>query len=55
MQALFTGHTSHILMLKHNMMPLYYLGADDIASWVNLHHPDKMSLYGNIMESWWGR
>ena len=44
-----------VLMEGHYMVPLYYLGADDIASWTRLHHPDKMSLYGNVMESWWGQ
>jgi hypothetical protein len=37
------------------MLPLYYLGADDIASWTKVHHPDTMSLYGNVMEAWWGQ
>ena len=50
-----TRALDRVLMQGHYMVPLYYLGADDIASWTQLHHPDKMSLYGNVMESWWGR
>jgi microcin C transport system substrate-binding protein len=50
-----TRALDRVLMAGHYMVPLYYLGADDIASWTRLHHPDKMSLYGNVMESWWGQ
>jgi microcin C transport system substrate-binding protein len=42
-----------VLMAGHYTVPLYYLGADDIASWTKLHHPDQLSLYGNVMEAWW--
>ena len=42
-----------VLMQAHVFVPLYYLGADDIASWTRVVHSDKMSLYGNVMESWW--
>lgn len=42
-----------VLMSGHYFVPLYYLGADNIASWGKVHHPDKMSLYGNVMEAWW--
>ena len=42
-----------VLMEGDYFIPLYYLGADDIASWTRVNHPDKMSLYGNVMESWW--
>ena len=50
-----THALDRVLMQGHYMVPLYYLGADDIASWTKLHHPDTMSLYGNVMESWWGQ
>jgi microcin C transport system substrate-binding protein len=50
-----THALDRVLMAGHYMIPLYYLGADDIASWTRIHHPDTMSLYGNVMESWWGR
>jgi len=42
-----------VLMQGHYFIPLYYLGADDIASWTRVSHPRKTSLYGNVMESWW--
>jgi microcin C transport system substrate-binding protein len=49
-----TAHAlDRVLMQGHYFVPLYYLGADDIASWTRVEHPDKMSLYGNVMESWW--
>jgi microcin C transport system substrate-binding protein len=50
-----THALDRVLMAGHYMVPLYYLGADDIASWTRIHHPDKMSLYGNVMEDWWGQ
>jgi len=50
-----TNALDRVLMEGHYMVPLYYLGADDIASWTKLHHPDQMSLYGNVMEAWWGQ
>jgi microcin C transport system substrate-binding protein len=50
-----TRALDRVLMAGHYMIPLYYLGSDDIAYWSKLHHPDKMSLYGNVMESWWGQ
>jgi microcin C transport system substrate-binding protein len=43
-----------VLMKGNYVVPLYYLGADDIASWTRIHHPEQMPLYGNVMESWWG-
>jgi len=48
-----THALDRVLMSGHYMIPLYYLGADDIASWTKLHHPEQMSLYGNVLESWW--
>ncbi len=48
-----THALDRVLMQGHYMIPLYYLGADNIASWDKLHHPEQMSLYGNVMESWW--
>ena len=50
-----THALDRVLMEGHYMIPLYYLGADNIASWTRVHHPATMSLYGNVMESWWGR
>ncbi|MFA5040578.1 MAG: extracellular solute-binding protein [Bdellovibrionales bacterium] len=42
-----------ILMQGSYFIPLYYLGADYVASWTRVGHPERMSLYGNVMESWW--
>lgn len=42
-----------ILMTEHYTIPLFYTGRDFIASWAQFGHPDRPSLYGNIMESWW--
>jgi microcin C transport system substrate-binding protein len=44
-----------VLMAGHYMVPLYYLGTDNIASWTKLYHPETLSLYGNITESWWAQ
>ncbi len=41
------------LLQGHYFIPLYYVGYDAIASWTRVRHPDAMSLYGNVMESWW--
>ena len=48
-----THALDRVLMQGHYIVPLYYLGADNIASWNKLQHPEQMSLYGNVMESWW--
>jgi microcin C transport system substrate-binding protein len=50
-----THALDRVLMEGHYIVPLYYLGADDIASWTRLHHPEQLSLYGNVMEAWWGQ
>lgn len=42
-----------ILMSESYVIPLFYTGRDFVASWVRISHPEKPSLYGNIMESWW--
>ena len=48
-----THALDRVLMQGHYMIPLYYLGVDDIAFWKPLRHPDTLSLYGNMLESWW--
>jgi microcin C transport system substrate-binding protein len=48
-----TRDLDRALMQGNYFIPLYYLGADDIASWTRVEHPSQMSLYGNVMESWW--
>lgn len=42
-----------ILMAESYVIPLFYTGRDFVASWTRISHPEKPSLYGNIMESWW--
>jgi microcin C transport system substrate-binding protein len=42
-----------VLMAGHYVVPFYYLGADDIASWAHFHHPAAMPLYGTVLETWW--
>ncbi|HAU28758.1 MAG TPA: ABC transporter substrate-binding protein [Rhodospirillaceae bacterium] len=34
-------------------IPLYYLGADRVARWSYVRHPENMPLYGMVIESWW--
>ena len=50
-----TRALDRVLMAGHYMLPLYSLGADDIASWAKLHHPDTLSLWGVDMDSWWAQ
>lgn len=40
-----------VLMAEHYTIPLFYTGRDFAASRKAYHHPDRPSLYGNIMES----
>lgn len=42
-----------VLMHGHYFIPLYYLGSDNMAFWTHIQHPEKASLYGNVLESWW--
>ncbi len=43
-----------VLMSGHYMIPLYYLGSDNIAYWqTHIQHPASMPLYGTVLESWW--
>jgi len=43
-----------VIMSGYYFVPLYYKGFDSIAYWQNkIQHPDKRSLYGNVLESWW--
>ena len=48
-----THALDRVLMAGHYAIPLFYLGADDIAYWSKLRHPETMPLYGNVLESWW--
>ncbi len=42
-----------VLMRGHYFVPLYYQSADTIASWTRIQRPARLSLHGNILESWW--
>ncbi|MDD3288318.1 MAG: extracellular solute-binding protein [Alphaproteobacteria bacterium] len=48
-----TRALDRVLMFGRYVIPFYYLGADQIAFWSQLHHPDVTPLYGPIIESWW--
>lgn len=41
------------LMAGSYMIPLYYNAEDYVAYWKPLAHPDKMPLYGTVLETWW--
>lgn len=42
-----------VLMWSYVMVPLFYRGADCFAIWDNIAVPDKVPLYGPVVESWW--
>lgn len=49
-----TRALDRLLMAGHYVVPFYYLGADQIASWATkLDHPSVTPVYGPILESWW--
>jgi ABC-type oligopeptide transport system substrate-binding subunit len=41
------------LMAGTYMIPLYYNPTDFVAYWKPLAHPEKMPLYGTVLETWW--
>lgn len=42
-----------VLMAGHYTVPFFYLGADNIAYWKQLHHPSPTPPYGTVLEGWW--
>jgi peptide/nickel transport system substrate-binding protein len=40
-------------MAGNYVLPLYNLPAQHIAHWARLKLPDKTSLSGSMLESWW--
>jgi len=42
-----------VLMAGHYTIPFYYLGADNMAYWTRIAHPETMPVYGTVIESWW--
>ena len=42
-----------VLLWGHYVIPLYHSDIDRIAYWNFLEYPDKVPLYGIVIESWW--
>ncbi|MEK1855539.1 MAG: extracellular solute-binding protein [Phyllobacterium sp.] len=42
-----------LLISGHYMVPIYYQPEQWVAHWAHLQHPDKTSLVGNQLNSWW--
>ena len=42
-----------VLLWGHYVIPLYHSNTDRIAYWNFLEYPDKIPLYGIVIESWW--
>ena len=42
-----------LVMNQYPFIPTFYTGVDYIARWPYIHHPDKQSTYGVVMETWW--
>ena len=51
--ATLTRALDRILTWEQIAIPLFYSGKDNVASWAKFRHPDHISLYGNVIESWW--
>jgi microcin C transport system substrate-binding protein len=44
-----------VLMSGHYTIPFYYMGADNMAYWTRIQHPEIMPVYGTVLESWWAQ
>ena len=42
-----------VLLWGHYVIPLYHSNTDRIAYWNFLEYPEKIPLYGIVIESWW--
>ncbi len=42
-----------VLLWGHYVIPLYHSNKDRIAYWNFFEYPDKIPLYGIVIESWW--
>nr|WP_245419022.1 extracellular solute-binding protein [Phyllobacterium endophyticum] len=42
-----------VLISGHYMVPIYYQPEQWVARWAHLQHPDKTSLIGNQLNTWW--
>nr|WP_245448664.1 extracellular solute-binding protein [Phyllobacterium sophorae] len=55
-QAEFTSTVralDRMLISGHYMVPIYYQPEQWVARWAQLQHPDKTSLVGNQLNTWW--
>lgn len=48
-----THALDRVLLDGNYVVPFYHLGADQIAFKSKLKHPEKIPLYGPIIETWW--
>jgi len=48
-----THALDRLLLAGHYMIPLFYAGADNVAYWNKLHHPDVTPITGTVREAWW--
>jgi peptide/nickel transport system substrate-binding protein len=42
-----------VLLSGDYVIPLYHLKGQWLAHWAHLRHPDKVSNYGTILDTWW--
>ena len=42
-----------LLISGHYMIPIYYQPEQWVARWSHLQHPEKTSLVGNQLNTWW--
>ncbi|WP_370637270.1 extracellular solute-binding protein [Phyllobacterium chamaecytisi] len=42
-----------VLISGHYMVPIYYQPEQWVARWAHLQHPDKTSMVGNQLSTWW--
>ena len=42
-----------VLLCGHYVVPLYHSNKDRIATWDFFEYPEKIPLYGIVIESWW--
>jgi len=42
-----------VLMSGHYVVPLYHLPEQRVARWARIARPERASLYGYVLQSWW--
>jgi microcin C transport system substrate-binding protein len=50
-----THALDRVLLWNYLTVPLAYRGADLFAIWPNIRFPEKLPLYGMVVESWWNQ